>query len=290
MRVVKTVTIAGKDGISREKIIHVNATIEPNDVQNSVNGDKLHTNNLVDSIDTSMLKLDSNFHLIERGAEHMPRYWLVHKKRYREILFNFLDDNIDGITHTAWDFMMSLPTNPDTLDSIRRFQGKATPNWKKVFNPKSVYSLVYNLQIVDFLIDTVDVDSNSNAGTNDSANGPFSNNPTPVNSPIRRKKKKGHKKDGEGNDNSLGLSRSLSIEEIDMSMALDDAVSWKLQFLQRGGFLYLLHIFLERNVVSNSSSVIENSSETLANGLLLKLVRTFLLPLCLQAGQIIMIY
>ena len=284
VRVVKTVTIAGKDGISREKIIHVNATIEPNDVQNSVNGDKLHTNNLVDSIDTSMLKLDSNFHLIERGAEHMPRYWLVHKKRYREILFNFLDDNIDGITHTAWDFMMSLPTNPDTLDSIRRFQGKATPNWKKVFNPKSVYSLVYNLQIVDFLIDPVDVDSNSNAGTNDSANGPFSNNPTPVNSPIRRKKKKGHKKDGEGNDNSLGLSRSLSIEEIDMSMALDDAVSWKLQFLQRGGFLYLLHIFLERNVVSNSSSVIENSLETLANGLLLKLVRTFLLAAMSSSG------
>ena len=62
--------------------------------------------------------------LLQRNAKHLPRHWLVHKKEYRDVLFEFLHHNVDEITQVAWNFIMKLPTNPDDLESIRSFQGK----------------------------------------------------------------------------------------------------------------------------------------------------------------------
>jgi ubiquitin C-terminal hydrolase len=283
VRMVKTVEITGESGIILQKIVFAGETLEPRKNESNVAGSDEPDPTVIPTVNNFPNSIvEPNFQLIERAAKHMPRYWLVHKKAYREILFNFLRDDIDGITHTVWEFIMRLPTNPDNLDSIRSFQEKDMPDWQGLFNPKSVYSLVYSLQIVEFLVDPVDVDCNNNFAMNDSANGTFSNNPTPVNSPVRLKKRKG----GETRD-SDELSRSLSIGEVDIKTAIDDAVSWKLQFLQRGGFLYLLNIFLERNVLfSQDSSLndIESSLDTLANGLLLKLVRAFLLAAMSSRG------
>ena len=64
------------------------------------------------------------------------------------------------------------------------------------------------------------------------------------------------------------------------------AKSWKSAFLQRGGFVYLLKVFFNRsrtalNVTASDAhdnvTSEESCLQTLANGLLLKLVRTFLL-------------
>ena len=95
-------------------------------------------------------------------------------------------------------------------------------------------------------------------------------------------------------DNSkLELTRSLSIEEIDLKETLVTAKSWKSAFLQRGGFVYLLKVFFNRsrtalNVTApdahDNVSSEESCLQTLANGLLLKLVRTFLLAAMSSGG------
>ena len=117
----------------------------------------------------------------------------------------------------------------------------------------------------------------------------FSADPTPVNSPIRRKKNS----TDDLNNNKLELTRSLSIEEIDLKETLVTAKSWKSEFLQRGGFVHLLKVFFNRSRVAlnittadahDNVSSEESSLQNLANGLLLKLVRTFLLAAMSSGG------
>ena len=83
---------------------------------------------------------------------------------------------------------MKLPTNPDDLESIRSFQGKPSPDWGQVFSSNSVFRLVYNLQIIEYLIDPVSADDDTNFRESLSSHEAFSADPTPVNSPIRRKR------------------------------------------------------------------------------------------------------
>ena len=94
------------------------------------------------------------------------------------------------------------------------------------------------------------------------------------------------------NNSKLELTRSLSIEEIDLKETLVTAKSWKSEFLQRGGFVHLLKVFFNRSRKALSITTAdacqysseESSLQNLANGLLLKLVRTFLLAAMSSGG------
>ena len=107
-----------------------------------------------------------------------------------------------------------------------------------------MFRLVYNLQIIEYLIDPVSADDDNNFREILSSREAFSANPTPVNSPIRRKKNSTDDLD----NSKLELTRSLSIEEIDLKETLVTAKSWKSEFLQRGGFssIYLRYFLIDQ--------------------------------------------
>ena len=52
----------------------------------------------------------------------------------------------------AWDILQLLPTNKSVLNEIRSLKGSSSQSWHSLLNARSPYSLLYNLHIIDTLI------------------------------------------------------------------------------------------------------------------------------------------
>ncbi|ELR25257.1 uncharacterized protein ACA1_290210 [Acanthamoeba castellanii str. Neff] len=85
---------------------------------------------------------------VEAVEEIPPSKFLFDNQAYFDLLFELLNhDNIDR--DRVWEILMELPTNPiieQTLKTLR------SPNWDELINSRSLYKMLYCLQIIDRLM------------------------------------------------------------------------------------------------------------------------------------------
>lgn len=85
---------------------------------------------------------------VEAVEEIPPSKFLFDNQTYFDLLFELLNhDNIDR--DRVWEILMELPTNPiieQTLKTLR------SPNWDELINSRSLYKMLYCLQIIDRLM------------------------------------------------------------------------------------------------------------------------------------------
>jgi ubiquitin carboxyl-terminal hydrolase 34 len=87
--------------------------------------------------------------------EMLPSRQLA-QERYFAQLFDLLI--LPGsIGQLVWDLLMKLRTNPTMLDSLQRLRSPhdtdpAHPNWNELLDPRSLFKLLYALQIVESLL------------------------------------------------------------------------------------------------------------------------------------------
>jgi hypothetical protein len=80
--------------------------------------------------------------------EIAPSKFLFDNQAYFDLLFELLNhDNVDR--DRVWEILMELPTNPiieQTLKTLR------APDWDELINSRSLYKMLYCLQIIDRLM------------------------------------------------------------------------------------------------------------------------------------------
>ena len=196
--------------------------------------------------------------LPKRKCSDLPRFWLVHNKEFCSKIFELLNHSDDGVASHAWALVMRLPTNPILFRDISDLQdGEKSPRWDVLLSQSSTYSLIYNLQIIEYLVDPVDVDNEAE----DSPKDPSSPPPSPERKPRE--------------------TVSLTDTTQNAERHLTNASAWKKRFLNQGGFRHLYSIFLGKT----SRGDIGNGLDNLVTGLLLKLVRTFMLAAMSSQGN-----
>jgi ubiquitin carboxyl-terminal hydrolase 34 len=80
---------------------------------------------------------------------------ILSQDKYFEQLFQLL--NVQGpVSAQVWDLLMKLPTNQHSLEQLRRLQTSAVqpnrPNWNELLDSRSLFKLLYSLQIVESLM------------------------------------------------------------------------------------------------------------------------------------------
>ena len=188
--------------------------------------------------------------LPQRNFSDLPRFWFVNKAEFCSQLFKLLNHSDSSVSSHTWALVMRLPTNPVLFREISALKAQETsPKWNLLLKEDSTYSLVYNLQIIEYLIDPVDVDIELEDTPTDHSTPP----PSPERGPC---------------ENVLLTDTAKSTDSLK-----PDATLWKKRFLNQGGFRHLYDIFLQKASGCHLSDEFDN----LLVGLLLKLVRAFML-------------
>ena len=214
-----------------------------------------YKNNLIKSILSSEGPAGDPAHLSRRAPQDLPRYWLVYNPKYSSIIFNLLNHTHPVASSMAWDLVMRLPTNPERFEAISSLKGvNGSDDWDLVLQRDSPYTLIYSLQIIEYLVDPVGIDDSNEEEKN-----------SPPGSPTRNKNVAGD-----------------TIVNSPVTSVMDNAAApqtWKNRFFRIGGFKYLLDTFLSRGR-SNHPSL-----DNLITGLLLKLIRAFMLAAMSTKGN-----
>lgn len=80
--------------------------------------------------------------------EIAPSKFLFDNQAYFDLLFELLNhDNVDR--DRVWEILMELPTNPITEQTLKTLR---SPNWDELINARSLYKMLYCLQIIDRLM------------------------------------------------------------------------------------------------------------------------------------------
>jgi len=93
----------------------------------------------------------------EEEARQLPSYVLAHSPQYFHQLFQLLTLDDETISGKVWELLLGMPTSQDMMDNIRSFYfSTTTANWNELFDTKSIFKLLYSLQIVDAILFPLD--------------------------------------------------------------------------------------------------------------------------------------
>jgi len=95
----------------------------------------------------------------KKGAEvrFLPRYILSSSNQYFNLLFQSLNLE-DIVAEKIWKLLQRLPTNPELSKGLVSLDVVNTPNpnWDSLLDSKSVYKLLYALQIIESLSEVLE--------------------------------------------------------------------------------------------------------------------------------------
>ncbi|EGR29725.1 ubiquitin carboxyl-terminal hydrolase family protein, putative, partial [Ichthyophthirius multifiliis] len=89
------------------------------------------------------------------SVEKLPRYILSQNEEFFQLLFQLLDKQ--EISSNVWKLLSRLPINPSLFQKLRQCE-----NWESFLDSSSVYKLMYNLHLMEYLMDYQGKDSNNN--------------------------------------------------------------------------------------------------------------------------------
>jgi hypothetical protein len=93
-------------------------------------------------------EIEEQLPTFEAEEEIAPSKFLFDNQAYFDLLFELLNhDNVDR--DRVWEILMELPTNPIIEQTLRTLQ---SPNWDELINARSLYKMLYCLQIIDRLM------------------------------------------------------------------------------------------------------------------------------------------
>ena len=97
----------------------------------------------------------------------LPSYILSREEMYYKELFESLELNQD-IAQYAWEILMLLPTNQKIYNSISSIT--ISTNWNELLNTKSMYKLLYSLQIIESILNISNNNNNNNNNNSEDNN------------------------------------------------------------------------------------------------------------------------
>ena len=89
------------------------------------------------------------------SANQNPKFILSNNKQYIEQIFFLLTQQDASYIQKVWDMLMMLPTNSEiqkTLLDLEIDQENPNETWNRILDPKSIYKLLYSLQILTRLM------------------------------------------------------------------------------------------------------------------------------------------
>ncbi len=83
----------------------------------------------------------------------MPRYLLASHNQYFQQLFEALSADNSEVVSQVWALLQRLPTNPTLKHELVSLEVVQTPepDWNRLLDSRSVYKLLYSLQIIESL-------------------------------------------------------------------------------------------------------------------------------------------
>ncbi|EAR94410.2 ubiquitin carboxy-terminal hydrolase (macronuclear) [Tetrahymena thermophila SB210] len=93
----------------------------------------------------------------------MPRYILARDEKFFKMVFDLLDRK--DVANATWRFISRLPISPVLYEKIVKLEGirnEKNPNWETVLGGESMYKLLYNLHVIEYLMEEGEVVSIEN--------------------------------------------------------------------------------------------------------------------------------
>lgn len=84
----------------------------------------------------------------------MPRYILARDEKFFKMVFDLLDRK--DVANDTWRFLSRLPISPVLYEKIVKLEGirnQKDPKWETVLGGESMYKLLYNLHVIEHLME-----------------------------------------------------------------------------------------------------------------------------------------
>ena len=162
----------------------------------------------------------------------LPTYIFSQNPRNNHLMFELLDYG-GALAVEAWKMINRLPTSQETLEKIERLEGVSeagdnTAFWEDLLHTRSNYRLLYNLSIIEYLMEEDEEEE--------------------LKSPEKEANKDGQKEANKDGKDSNEIKEIINVEnfekeKLEREAKEEKANKWRAEFILYGGFDHLFTIF-----------------------------------------------